>query len=62
MGLFKKKGSKNYPLSLLGDNNLAGALEIDTTSQFSFPVGKDEEAKDCRTNTIIIRTIRTKLI
>ena len=43
MGLFRKKGSKNYPLSLLGDNNLVEALENDTTSQFSFPVGKDND-------------------
>lgn len=50
MGLFKKKGSKNYPLSLLGDNNLVEALENDTTSQFSFPVGKDKDGNYVYTN------------
>ena len=46
MGLFKKNGSKNYPLSLIGDNNLVEALEDDTTSQFSFNVGKDTDGTE----------------
>lgn len=50
MRLFKKKGSKNYPLSLLGDNNLVEALENDTTPQFSFPVGKDKDGNNVCTN------------
>lgn len=50
MGLFKEKSSKNYPLSLLGDNNLVEALENDTTSQFSFPVGKDKDGNYVYTN------------
>lgn len=63
MRLFKKKGSKNYPLSLLGDNNLIEALENDTTPQFSFPVGKDFELStnhSCIGERILSTTIQKR--
>lgn len=47
MGLFKKRQSAefNYPLSLLGKDNLVEALQDDVASQFSFPVGKDKDGQ-----------------
>lgn len=51
MGLFKKSGTKsNFPLTLLGDNNLVEALKNDTTPQFTFPVGKDKDGQYRYTN------------
>lgn len=52
MGLFKKRQSAefNYPLSLLGKDNLVEALQDDATSQFSFPVGKYKDGQYIYTN------------
>jgi S-DNA-T family DNA segregation ATPase FtsK/SpoIIIE len=46
----KKNRGTNFPLDLLGDDNLAQALKDDVTPPYSFPVGKGAGGKYTFTN------------
>lgn len=50
MRLFKKQKPNNFPISLLGNDNLVEALQEDTSPSYSFPVGKDAQGNYTFTN------------